>query len=138
MAVSMDVGDSLNVHYTRKKEVGERLALLALHYTYKKNIVAEAPQALYARQNKNRITLSFSSTSQLKTLDNQPLKGFELVNTMGERIAVKASVKNNTVLLNVPPGEKIKTIYYAMQPFTRANLVNSAGLPVSTFTLPLN
>jgi sialate O-acetylesterase len=138
MAVSMDIGDSLNVHYTRKKEVGERLALLALHYTYKKNIVAEAPQALYARQDKNNIILAFPSASQLKTLDNQPLKGFELVNAKGERVAVKASVKKNIVLLKVPPGEKIKTIYYAMQPFTRANLVNSAGLPVSTFTLPLN
>jgi sialate O-acetylesterase len=138
MAVSMDMGDSLNVHYTHKKEVGERLALLALRYTYKKNIVAQAPQALYARQNQNRIILSFSPASQLKTLDNQPLKGFELVNTTGERIAVKASVKNNSVLLTVPPGEKIKTIYYAMQPFIRANLVNSAGLPVSTFILPLN
>jgi len=138
MAVSMDMGDSLNVHYTHKKEVGERLALLALRYTYKKNIVAEAAQALYTRQNKNTITVAFPSLSQLKTLNDQPLKGFELVNTTGERITVSGSVKKNTVLLNVPTGEQIKTIYYAMQPFTRGNLVNSTGLPVSTFTLPLN
>lgn len=34
MAVSSDRGDSLNVHPTKKKEVGERLARLALANTY--------------------------------------------------------------------------------------------------------
>ncbi|MBX9807951.1 MAG: sialate O-acetylesterase, partial [Flavobacteriaceae bacterium] len=45
MAVSMDYGDALNVHPINKKEVAERLARLALHYTYKKTIVAKGPFA---------------------------------------------------------------------------------------------
>jgi sialate O-acetylesterase len=43
MAVSYDFGDSLDVHPTRKREVGERLASLALRDTYKKQVVAEGP-----------------------------------------------------------------------------------------------
>ena len=29
-------------------------------------------------------------------------------------------------------------VRYAWQPYTRANLVNGAGLPASTFRLPVN
>ena len=64
-----------------------------------------------------------------------PLHGFELINEKGERIIPKASIRNDTVYLLIPPGEKIQEIDYAMQPFTRANLINEAGLPASTFTL---
>jgi sialate O-acetylesterase len=134
----MDMGDSLNVHYTRKKEVGERLARLALHYTYKKAIVASAPEALYARKNGNMITVTFPPAAQLSTAGNKALTGFELVNIKGERIAVKAAIKRNIIQLAIPPGEKIKEVYYAMQPFTRANMIDRAGLPVSTFTMFLN
>ncbi|MGZ3757828.1 MAG: GDSL-type esterase/lipase family protein [Mucilaginibacter sp.] len=137
MAVSMDMGDSLNVHYTRKKQVGERLARLALRYTYKKNIIAEAPSPLFALQSAGVINVMFPASGHLATRDNQPLTGFELVNVKGERFAAKAELKKNRVLLTVPPGASIQKVYYAMQPFTRANLVDGAGLPVPTFTMNL-
>lgn len=133
----MDLGDSLNVHYTRKKQVGERLARLAVRYTYKKNIIAQAPSPLYARQSGGFINVVFPVYGRLATRDNQPLTGFELVDIKGERFTVKAVLKKNRVLLTVPPGGLMQKVYYAMQPFTRANLVNGAGLPVSTFRLSL-
>ena len=34
-------------------------------------------------------------------------------------------------------GENVKSVYYAWEPFTRANLVNEAGLPCSTFKIEL-
>jgi sialate O-acetylesterase len=138
MAISMDVGDSLNVHYTQKKAVGERLALLALRHTYHRAIIADAPEALYAQQKGDIVIVDFSPRTRLATANSKPLLGFELVNTKGERLATKAFIKNNTVRLAIPSGEKIRTVFYAMQPFTRANLVNQAGLPVSTFTMPIN
>ena len=39
MAVSSDHGDSLDVHPTCKKPVGERLARWALNKTYQKNVI---------------------------------------------------------------------------------------------------
>lgn len=138
MAVSMDVGDSLNVHYTRKEPVGERLALLALHYTYKKSIVAEAADPLYARKQGNYVIVTFPLTTKLIAAGNKVLQGFELVNVKGERFVAEALIKGNTVRLTIPASEDVKEIFYAMQPFTRANLFNSSGLPVSTFILSLN
>lgn len=138
MAVSMDLGDSLNVHYLQKKPLGDRLALLALHYTYKKSIVAEAPQPLYALQQENLISVTFPAGTKLKGTGDRALEGFEVVNVKGQRLLPIAAIQGNTIQLRCPVGEQIKMVYYAMQPFTRANLTNSTGLPVSTFVLSLD
>jgi sialate O-acetylesterase len=135
MAVSYDVGDSLNVHYTNKRPVGERLANLALHYTYNENIRANGPEPINARKSGNKIIISFADAGQLKTAHQKPLNGFELINDKGNHITPTMSFAGNKIVLIIPAGENIQTINYAMQPFTRANLINEAGLPASTFTM---
>lgn len=138
MAISMDYGDSLNVHPIKKKEVADRLALLALRYTYGKAILANGPSALKAIQKGDSILVSFAFAKQLATSDKKELIGFELVNDKGIHIQSKAVIVKNQVLITLPKGEKIRTVLYAWKPFTKANLVNEAGLPCSTFKLELN
>lgn len=138
MAVSMDYGDSTNVHPIQKKQVGDRLALLALKYSYGKNIAADGPSVQKAIQKGNTILVSFSNAKQLKTSDKKELIGFELVTDKGIRIECKAEIVKNQVQLTIPKDEKITTILYAWKPFTRANLVNEAGLPCSTFKLEID
>lgn len=138
MAVSMDYGDALNVHPIKKKEVADRLALLALRYTYGKAVIANGPSALKAMQKGNNILVSFEFAKQLSTSDKKELTGFELVNDKGIHIQSKAVIVKNEVLITIPKGEKIKTVLYAWKPFTTANLVNEAGLPCSTFKLELH
>ncbi|MEO6283170.1 MAG: sialate O-acetylesterase [Dyadobacter sp.] len=135
MAVSYDLGDSSNVHPIRKKEIGERLAALALHDVYKKNILFNGPVAKRAVRKNGAIELEFSSGQKLLTKNESPLTGFELVNDAGERRATTAIIRKNKVIIAIPSGEKIKTVLYAYQPFTRANLYNEAGLPASTFSI---
>lgn len=137
MAVSSDLGDSLDVHPTRKKEVGERLALLALKNTYQRKITASGPSVFSAKPLKDKIIVAFTDAKSLNTASQEPVRGFELINERGIRIAVPATINKNTVVLDVPAGEKIKSIAYAWQPFTRANLINEAGLPASTFMIEL-
>ncbi len=136
MAVSMDMGDSLNVHYKQKKAVSNRLALLALHYTYKKQIPADGPRALYAVHKGNAIIITFNS--QLAVGNNKPLTGFELINSKGERTPADATISKNNIYLKILPGAEVKAIWYAMQPYTHANLANNARLPASTFMLSLH
>jgi len=134
LAVSMDAGDSLNVHYLNKKPIGERLALLAEKNTYHTNIIAEGPQALFARQKGDEIDIFFSS-GKLAAAGYRPLNGFELVTDKGIRMNVTAKIKGTQIILLAPVNEKVVAIYYAMQPYTHANLINTAGLPASTFTM---
>ncbi|MVN20442.1 GDSL-type esterase/lipase family protein [Mucilaginibacter arboris] len=138
MAVISDLGDSLNVHPTRKKEVGERLARLALRDTYYQNIEANGPEVINAQQKQREVIVSFNHAKQLATSNQKPVFGFEVVNDKGIHIPVNASIIKNTVHLVLPVGEKIKAVLYAWQPFTRANLVNEVSLPASTFSIPLN
>lgn len=138
MAISMDYGDALNVHPIKKKEVADRLALLALRYTYGKAVTANGPSALKAIQKGDNILVSFAFAKQLTTVDKKEPIGFELVNDKGIHIQGKAAIVKNQVLITIPKGEKIKTVLYAWQPFTKANLVNEAGLPCSTFKLEIH
>ncbi len=138
MAVSSDLGDSLNVHPIHKKEIGERLALLALKNTYHQNVVASGPIALKAAKVKNTIVINFTSAQKLKTTGASVLTGFELEDITGAHFPVKASIVKNEVHLNIPPDKTISRVLYAWQPFTRANLINEAGLPASTFSISIS
>ena len=135
MAVSMDYGDSTDVHPIRKKEIGDRLALLALKNTYGKKVTSNGPSPLNAIKNKDQIVISFTFAKNLSRANNKQIIGFELVTEKGKHIKVLATAKNNQVFITIPEGENIKSVYYAWEPFTRANLVNEAGLPCSTFKL---
>jgi sialate O-acetylesterase len=135
MAVSSDLGDSLNVHPTHKEPIGNRLALLALKNTYHKNLRAGGPKVVEALQEGKEITVSFSNVKKLKTEDGKKLAGFEVMNEKGEIFPVSAKIQNTDIVFHLPGRSKIIKILYAFKPFTRANLVNEAGLPASTFSL---
>ena len=135
MAVSYDLGDSLNVHPIRKKEIGDRLAAIARRDFYHKNIIASGPVPEKAYERNGEIILEFSSAKELLTTGNAALSGFETLDSGGKRSLAKAVIKRNTVRIRISPGENIKTVLYAYQPFTRANLCNEAGFPASTFSI---
>jgi sialate O-acetylesterase len=137
MAVSSDLGDSLNVHPTHKQPVGERLALLDLKNSYHKNIIASGPTVEKAIQSGNEIAIDFANAKRLKTRNSEPLIGFEVMNEKGEIFSPKAEIKNNKVILYLDKNEKIIKVLYAFKPFTRANLVNEAGLPTGTFSIEM-
>ncbi|MGN6530849.1 MAG: GDSL-type esterase/lipase family protein [Ginsengibacter sp.] len=138
MVVSSDYGDSLNVHPTHKQPVGERLALLSLKNSYHKNIIANGPTVQKVVQSEKEIVITFSNAKRLKTRNDQPLIGFEVMNEKGEIISPKAEIKENKVVLHLVKNEKIIKVLYAFKPFTRANLENETHLPASTFLVNLN
>ena len=115
MAVSSDLGDSLNVHPTQKQPVGERLALLALKNTYHKNIVANGPTIKSAFQKSKEIIVDFNNAKKLQTRNDKKLIGFEVMNEKGKIILPKAEIKNNKVILYLAKDEKIIKVLYAYQ-----------------------
>lgn len=138
MAISMDYGDPSDVHPIRKKQVADRLALLALKGSYGKMVTANGPTALKAIQKGDEILVSFSNVKQLATTDQKEVFGFELLTEKGNRIESKARISKNQVLLTVPKNQTIKSVLYAWKPYTTANLVNEVQLPCSTFSLEVD
>lgn len=138
MAVSSDLGDSVNVHYTDKQPVGLRLADLALHDTYgRTNVVPGGPMVMDAKKTGREIVISFSESGGLRVSDGKSLRGFEVVTNKGYFLPVKAAIENNQVILEVPLKEQVEKVVYGWKPYTTANLVNGAGLPASTFMMNL-
>ncbi len=135
MAVSSDLGDSLNVHPTHKEPIGNRLALLALKNTYHKKLRAGSPKVVDALQEGKEITVAFSNGEKLRTEDGKKLTGFEVMSEKGEILQVSGNIKKNEVVLVLTKRSKIIKVLYAFKPFTRANLLNEAGWPASTFSL---
>ena len=133
MAVTSDIGDSLDVHPIHKKEVGERLARWALSKTYGKSIVPSGPLFAKAWREGSAAVVAFDYADGLHTSDGAPLTCFEIAEEDGLYYPAKAEIAGSNVRLQSEKVEHPRFVRYAWQPFTRANLVNSAGLPASTF-----
>ena len=133
MAVSSDVGDSLDVHPTHKLEVGERLARWALCKTYARKVVPSGPLFSRAWREGSTAVVEFDYADGLTTSDGNPLRCFEVAETGGLFYPAEAEISGGKVRLS---SDKVRTphfVRYAWQPFTRANMVNADGLPASTF-----
>lgn len=134
MAVSSDKGDSLDVHPKQKKEVGERLAAWALNKTYGyKNVVPSGPLYKSIQINGNAAYLSFDYAEGMTTSDGKPLRTFEVAGDDGLFYPAQAEIEKGNIKVWSDKVKNPKIVRYGWQPFTRANLVNKAGLPASTF-----
>lgn len=134
MAVSSDWGDSLDVHPKNKQPIGERLARLALNNTYgKKNIVPSGPMFRSVEYKDGAAYISFDNAEGIHASDGQPLRTFEVAETEGIYFPATAEVVGNRIKVYNKNVKNPLHVRYGWQPFTRANLVNGAGLPASTF-----
>lgn len=133
MAVSSDKGDSLDVHPTQKKEVGERLALAALNKTYKRSNTPSGPLFKEAHAKGREAWITFAHNDEMQSADGKPISTFEIAELPGIYYPAEATVVNGKIKLTCKQVKKPRYVRYAWQPFTRANLVNKAGLPASTF-----
>ena len=132
MAVSSDLGDSLDIHPRYKRPVGERLARQALRHDYGMSVTPCGPVLKDAVWKGEQIVLSFDFADGLKTSDGQALRCFEVAGYDEVFVAVEAVIVEGKVVLKVPVQSPMY-VRYAWQPFTRANLVNGEDLPCSTF-----
>lgn len=135
MAVTSDVGDSLDVHPRNKRPVGERMALWALHNEYGYNGVCSGPLVRSFKQHGNEVAVHFDFSAGLHTSDGDAPRTFEVSEDSCLWHAAAARIEHDKVILTVRKGQKIRYIRYGWQPFTRANLINGASLPASTFLL---
>ena len=140
MAVSSDLGDPYDVHYHAKRPVGERLALQALAKHYGMAVQADGPLAREASPSAGSVLVDFGPQTGLHASDGQAITGFEVLDAAdGKYHPVSVmSVTGGLVRLDCTALREPAAVRYAWQPYTRANLVNAAGLPASTFRMELN
>ena len=134
MAVSSDLGDSLDVHPKHKQPVGERLAHWALNQTYgKKNVTPSGPMFRNVEFRDGAAYVSFDCAEGMHASDGKPLQTFEVAETEDIYYPATAKIVGNQIKVYSKEVKNPLHGRYGWQPFTRANLVNGDGLPASTF-----
>ena len=136
MAVSSDKGNPTDVHPTQKREVGQRLACLALNDTYGfRHVVPSGPLFRNVEFRKGMAYVSFDHADGLRPAnEGEELLTFEIAGEDRTFHPAKAVVLEDGKVKVWSKEVKHPTIVrYGWQPYTKANLVNSAGLPASTF-----
>lgn len=145
MAVTIDTGDSLDVHPKSKKVVGERLALIALGKTYEKPIVYSGPVFKSYKVTDSSIVLSFDFAKKLQPANGSRINGFvlhgydiggkkEVLYEVNETLRV---VNDQQLEITLPKKFRLTAVKYAWALFPDCNLVNEENLPASPFKLEI-
>lgn len=134
MAVTIDIGDSTNIHPNNKWDVGHRLALNALQTAYGRHIVKSGPIFTAMFRDGGSIKLRFRHiASGLVAGNMEPLKGFTTAGV--DRVFHKADarIEGNEVIVSSEEAIQPVAVRYAWDDNPECNLYNSAGLPASPF-----
>ncbi len=135
MAVAIDLGEWNDIHPLNKKDLGERLALGALKLAYGEDIVYSGPIYTSHTVKDNKIIVEFTHAgSGLISIDDEPLRRFEIAGPEGRFVWANAKINGNTVEVWNENIENPVKVRYAWSDNPRdANLYNKEGLPASPF-----
>ena len=139
LAVINDLGETVDIHPLRKKEVAERVALCFDRLIYN-NKVNLAPEVIAAEVQEGKIILTLDQPIQAGDLYE-----FEAAAADGDKVFqnVKATAENNRITLILPenfhPMSTVYAVRYAWKdnPAT-ANVRSLTGLPMSSFEMKVN
>jgi sialate O-acetylesterase len=137
LVVTSDLGDSLNVHPVRKKQVGERFALQALNRVYGLKVVSDGPSPAKIKKTPESLIITFKPDGKLKTSDGKTIHELEIAGQDAIFRSVGAILKRNKIIIK-EPGKNIEAVRYGWKPFSHGNLINEADLPASTFLIQIN
>lgn len=135
MAVINDIGDLRDIHPKNKKDVGERLARIALARSYGlEKLEYSGPVFKALKIEGNKLRLTFDHADGLTSRDDKPLSWFEVID--GERggfVAAEAKIDGSSVVLTSAEVPYPVAMRYAWSMLAEPNLMNAAGLPASSF-----
>lgn len=133
-AVSIDIGDAVDIHPKNKQDVGKRLAFIALAKDYGVKIPYSGPIYQSQKVEGGSINLTFKAADGgLKTSDGAELKGFAIAGSDQKFHWAKAVVKGNQLVVSSPDVANPVAVRYAWANNPVCNFVNGAGLPASPF-----
>jgi sialate O-acetylesterase len=136
MAITLDIGELKDIHPKNKQDVGRRLALWALGKVYDKPVVATSgPLVKTVTREGSSLIVQFDHAVGLKA--NGALNEFEVAGADGVFKSAEARIEGDKVVLTGEGSATATQVRYAWKDATSAALVNAAGIPASTFQMPV-
>jgi sialate O-acetylesterase len=136
MVVTTDIGDSHDIHPRNKKDVGYRLAAVALGNTYGKKITFRGPSYESITISGTQAIITFKNGSgELTTPDKYGyLRGFEIAGSDQKFYPAQAFIKNGEVVVQHEQVTKPVAVRYNWaDDAIEGNLFNKAGFPAEPF-----
>jgi sialate O-acetylesterase len=133
MVLTSDISDTIDIHPKNKKDVGIRLANLALAETYKVNSnLVNGPlfKNIQIEKNKAIVSFDFADGLHFKTKTSNQ---FELAGADEIYYPAEASIKNNQVVLSSKKVSTPTKVRFAWGNTIQPDLFNKANLPASCF-----
>ncbi|MEO6732087.1 MAG: sialate O-acetylesterase [Ferruginibacter sp.] len=136
MAVTTDIGNPKDIHPRNKRDVGKRLAAVALNKTYGKGNVYSGPAYQSFTTEGDKIILSFSNTgSGLSTTDKYGyLKGFEIAGADKQFYYARAYISGDKVIVQHDKVKSPVAVRFGWaDDASDNNLFNKEGFPAGPF-----
>lgn len=133
MAIAIDIGDGEDLHPRNKRDVGRRLATLALANVYRRPIIPSGPLFDRFRIEGAKVRISFKYAQGLKTSDGSAVKGFALAGADRRFVWADARIEGETVVVSSPTISKPVAVRYGWADNPLVNLYNKADLPAAPF-----
>lgn len=124
---------------TNRRELGERLVMLAQANTYAEPADATKPHASPFFEKSairgDKVICYFDDAAKgLKTRDGQPPGGFEIAGADGKFVPATAIIEGETIIVSSTSIKSPAAMRYAWGNTCKdANIVNASGLPLSPF-----
>ena len=132
---TLDIGYLPTAHPPHKKQVGERLAGLALKNDYGyKSLVASGPLYKNIHVSGNNLIIAFQFTGSGLVASPKGLCNFEIAGVEKEYTKAEARIVNNKVVVSSVLVTKPLYVRYAWSDSSSGTLFNKEGLPAATFT----
>ena len=135
MVVITDLVDSVtDIHPSRKREVGNRLAGWALAQTYhQKGLVYRSPEFEKAEKKSNKIELSFRNAPTGFKTAGKKIKGFMISDAAGQWYPAEAKISGNRITVWNKKVKNPREVRYAFTNTLIGNVSSSEGLPLTPF-----
>lgn len=132
LAVAIDRGEIYDIHPPNKRDVGLRLAAVALARTYGQNVPCEGPTFKAMQVEGERIRVTFEHAAGLKSLGAAPT-GFAIAGSDRKFVWAQAWLDGETVVVSAPEVNEPVAVRYAWSDNAVCNLYNGAKLPAVPF-----
>ncbi len=136
LAVTVDLGDAMDIHPKNKQDVGHRLMLSAMKVAYGKSVVSSGPIYKSMEVIDGKVVISFTNVGSglLSKSKFGYLNEFAIASKDKKFVWAKAFIQDNKVVVYCDDIPKPIAVRYAWSGNPdEANLYNMEGLPASPF-----
>ncbi len=141
LAVTIDIGDRVDIHPMNKQDVGKRLARAARHVVYGEKISPSGAQPEGARRVPEGVLVTLGGyDGDLQVIGSKDPSGFELCGTTQDTCRfVRAGLQSKgEVLLTDAAAASATRVRFCWADSPLCNLFDTTGLPVGPFEINVN